>query len=150
MITVRAVSADDEGEWRSMWAAYNAFYKTEIAEPVTAETWRRILDPEEPFGSILALDEQRPIGFANYVLHPFTWSIGRSCLMEDLFVRQDARREGAGAMLIQHLIDLGRREGWAKLYWITHETNQTARRLYDRFSPPDGFIQYTIPLSEDS
>jgi hypothetical protein len=30
-------------------------------------------------------------------------------------------------------------------YWLTHETNAVARRLYDRLATNLGFIQYQYP-----
>jgi len=34
------------------------------------------------------------------------------------------------------------REGCARVYWLTHETNATAMRLYDRVADRSGFVQY--------
>ncbi len=36
-------------------------------------------------------------------------------------------------------------KGWAKLYWITHETNYRARSLYDTYTAHSGFLRYVIP-----
>jgi ribosomal protein S18 acetylase RimI-like enzyme len=68
------------------------------------------------------------------------------CLLEDLYVSPGVRGLGIGKRLIDHLIQRGRDEGWARVYWHTQEDNETARRLYDRFGPADGFIRYTIRL----
>ena len=113
---------------------------------MTASTWRRILDPDWSVGTFLAESAGETLGFANYVLHPFTWSDRPTCLLEDLYVSPSARGLGVGRRLIEHLVELGRAEGWARVYWHTHERNATARRLYDRFRPADGFVRYTIPL----
>jgi hypothetical protein len=32
------------------------------------------------------------------------------------------------------------------VYWQTHETNATARRLYDEVAVRDGFLVYRLPL----
>ena len=34
--------------------------------------------------------------------------------------------------------------GAARLYWHTHETNATARRLYDQLATRSGFIVYNV------
>jgi hypothetical protein len=34
----------------------------------------------------------------------------------------------------------------ARVYWHTHETNTTARRLYDQVADYRGFIRYQIEL----
>lgn len=117
-----------------------------MPERITAETWRRILDPTEPIGAVVASCEERIDGFANFVLHQFTWSDRPTCLLEDLYVSASARGLGIASRLIDHLIARGREEGWARLYWHTREDNMPARRVYDRFAPADGFIRYTIHL----
>jgi GNAT superfamily N-acetyltransferase len=129
-----------------MWAAYNQFYEASVPKNVTDSTWRRILDPESPIGSTLALEGDTSVGFANYVVQPYTWSDKPHCLMEDLFVDPTRRSRGAGRALIQYLIDQCKECGWSELYWITQETNAVARRLYDSFTPRDGFIQYTVEV----
>jgi hypothetical protein len=91
MIEVRPVVPLDEKAWRSMWADYNAFYEATVPDHVTRSTWGRILDPGFPFGAVLAVDGDTPMGFANYVVGPYTWSDRPHCLMEDLFVIPNAR-----------------------------------------------------------
>lgn len=51
-----------------------------------------------------------------------------------------------GAALIDAVADLARGNGAGRLYWMTHETNATARRLYDRIAERSGFIQYRKAL----
>ena len=94
----------------------------------------------------MAILEREMVGFANYVLHSFTWSDRLICLLEDLYVSAPVRGHGIGNALIEDLVNRGRDDGWARVYWHTREDNAAARRLYDRFAPADGFIRYTIPL----
>jgi hypothetical protein len=42
--------------------------------------------------------------------------------------------------------DWARGQGCGRLYWLTHETNATARALYDTVAVNRGFIRYDIPL----
>ena len=145
-LEVRPARPEDEGVWREMWAGYNAFYQAEVSEEVTAATWRRILDPNSPISSLIALRDNLAVGFANYTVCPYTWSTRSQCLMEDLFVRPDARSSGVGRALIHALVDVAKQNGWTKVYWITQEDNARARRLYESIVPPDGFIQYRITV----
>lgn len=146
MIAVRDARPADETDWRRLWAGYLAFYRVELAPEVTSDVWRRILDPAAPLFCRVAADAGRIIGFAVCVMHAGTWSPAPVCYLEDLFVDPAARGAGAGAALIQDLIDRGRRDGWRRLYWHTHADNRTARRLYDRFAAADGFVRYDIDL----
>jgi hypothetical protein len=39
-----------------------------------------------------------------------------------------------------------RERGASRLYWSTHESNMTARRVYDRLAANRGFIRYELDL----
>jgi GNAT superfamily N-acetyltransferase len=149
-LLIRDVTEADEARWREMWDAYCAFYETEMPPEVTDATWRRVLDPgTADFGALVAEQDGEVIGFANYVLHPYTWSTGVQCYLHDLYVDPEARGAGIGEALIKALQRRGAEAGWTRIHWLTHESNERARRLYDRFAPPTGFIQYRIPVEDE-
>lgn len=143
---VREIRPGDEAVWRELWAAYLAFYKTALPSSVTDATWARIVSADDTFQAIVAENDGEVIGFANLVLHDFTWSDRPAGLLHDLFVRPKVRGGGAGRAMIQHVIDQGKREGWNRVYWMTKEDNAVARRLYDTFAPADGFVRYRVGL----
>ncbi len=149
---VRPARAGDEAEWRRLWQSYCDFYAVTVSPDVTGALWRRILDEGAPIHALVAETNEgtwfgpRPIGFAHYVLHPYTWGTEQICYLEDLFVAEDFRGKGAGTALIGALIRLSQDNGWPRLYWHTHRDNQVARSLYDRFAPVDPFVRYTVKL----
>ncbi|MBA3380143.1 MAG: GNAT family N-acetyltransferase [Chloroflexia bacterium] len=145
-VTVRRIRPEDEMAWRELWAGYLAFYETTLPDVVTDTTWARIISTDETFQAIVAELEGAVIGFANVVLHDFTWSDRPAGLLHDLFVPPEIRGSGAGRALIRHVIDQGKREGWNRVYWMTKEDNDVARRLYDTFVPADGFVRYRVGL----
>jgi predicted GNAT family acetyltransferase len=53
-----------------------------------------------------------------------------------------ARGQGVGRALIEAVCEKAREAGSARVYWQTHETNQTAMRLYDTVAEKSGFIVY--------
>lgn len=136
----------DERRWRELWGAYCRFYEADVPEEVTTATWRRMLDPASAIQGRFAEIATEVVAFSIYTLHEATWSLGPVCYLEDLYVTPETRRGGMGSALIQDLIDLGRARGWSKLYWHTRATNDTARRVYDRFCEADDFVRYRIPL----
>jgi ribosomal protein S18 acetylase RimI-like enzyme len=56
------------------------------------------------------------------------------------------RGSGVGRKLIEHVYAEASRHGCARVYWLTHETNATAMRLYDRVAERSGFVQYRKSL----
>ena len=85
-------------------------------------------------------------GIAHYLFHRTNWSIADSCYLQDLFVDPAFRGHGLGRALIEAVADRAREDKASRLYWLTHETNSTARALYDRLAQRSGFIQYRKTL----
>ena len=56
--------------------------------------------------------------------------------------RRSARKLGIGRALIEAVYRVAREAGASRVHWLTHETNTTARALYDTLADRPGFIQY--------
>lgn len=145
-LRIRDAAAEDEAAWRELWARYLFFYRQELPDAVTEATWRRILDPSAPILARIAEWRGTVTGFAVCVIHENTWAERPVCYLEDLFVADEARGSGLGRALIEDLLGLCRRRGWSRLYWHTDRSNDTARRLYDRFIEADDFVRYKITV----
>jgi GNAT superfamily N-acetyltransferase len=148
-VVVRPIAAPDHAPWLDMWARYCAFYGADVPAAATAATWTRIVAAEDAVRGLVATDSSgAAIGFAHYVLHPFTWGTQPVCYLEDLFVEPRRRGGGAGRALIEHLVALGTARGWSRVYWMTQASNTVARRLYDGFAAADDFVRYTVALDD--
>jgi GNAT superfamily N-acetyltransferase len=143
VIEVRDAAPADEGAWRELWDGYLEFYDRRLDPAVTDATWSRLLG-EGPMSCLVAVEGDEVVGFADYLLHPSTWSRADSCYLEDLFVAPSARGRGAGRALIEALAGRAREHGWRHVYWHTEGGNRAARALYDRFTPADGFVRYVL------
>lgn len=141
---IRAALPSDETAWRGLWRGYCDFIHTPLPDEVTQRTWRRILDPDSSVMCVVAELDGQVVGFANCVVHENTSETQPVCYLEDLFVSPAARGRGAGRALLEWLHNAMRAEGWARLYWVTQADNLDARRLYDRFTPADGFVRYVL------
>lgn len=145
-LEIRDARASDAAEWLRLWHGYLAFYKADVAPEVTANTWRRILDPASPVGMRVAEREGRIEGFAIHLTHPSTWVMNEDCYLEDLYVDETSRGGGVGRALLDDLIALAEHKGWSRLYWHTNEDNARARRLYDSYVKTDGHVRYRMKL----
>ena len=141
-IIVRPVRPDDRAAWDPLWQGYLTFYKSTLVPEVTDATWQRFFDPIEPLHALVAEREGRLVGFTHYLLHRSTWAPVCYCYLEDLFVEPSLRGGGTGRKLISAVEAAARAAGASRLYWLTHETNATARVLYDQLATAPGFIQY--------
>ena len=141
---IRAALPSDESIWRQLWRGYCDFYQASVPDEVTDRTWKRILDPDSAVMCIVAEMDGQVYGFANCVVHENTWESQPVCYLEDLYVTPAARGHGVGRALVDWLRNAMRAEGWARLYWMTHESNGEARRLYDQYVQADGFVRYVV------
>ena len=142
-VRVRPLEPTDYDSWLPLWQGYLTFYKTSIPPEVTAETWRRIVDPEGPIHAFGAFDESgRLIGIVHYLFHPVTWASRERCYLEDLFVNPEARGTGAGRALIEAVYRAADEAGADQVYWLTAQDNSTARQLYDRVARATPFMKY--------
>ena len=142
MIQIRPFQSDDRQAWEPLWQGYLTFYKSSLASDVTEETWRRLNDPAEPMHGLVAVLDGRIVGIVHYIYHRSTWTTGNYCYLQDLFTAEEARGQGAGRALIEAVYGRAREAGASRVYWLTHESNATARVLYDRVADFPGFVQY--------
>jgi GNAT superfamily N-acetyltransferase len=146
-VEIRAVERSDFDIWLSLWKSYQQFYKVDIPNTATRDTWERFLDPNEPVHAALALASGQPLGFAHTVYHRSTWTTADYCYLQDLFVAPDARGCGIGRALIKHVYEEAERLKAPRVHWLTHEMNYPGRLLYDSVGERSGFIQYRKVLA---
>jgi GNAT superfamily N-acetyltransferase len=148
--TIRTVTAADYPQWRPLWDSYNTFYRrsgpTALPEDVTRTTWARFLDPTEPVHALVAEQAGALVGLAHYLFHRSTTAIHPVCYLNDLLTDEAVRGRGIGQALIEAVAQAARAANAPRLYWLTHDTNATAMRLYDRLAQKPGFVMYRIPL----
>ena len=87
----------------------------------------------------------RLVGIAHFFIHANT-SGPDVCYLQDLFTAPESRGHGAATALIEAIAAWARERGCMRLYWSTHESNATARRVYDRVATNRGFIRYELEL----
>jgi GNAT superfamily N-acetyltransferase len=105
---------------------------------------RRLLgDPDTEF-LLAAGPDREPAAFCQLRFRFGVWHQAGDCWLEDLFVREEARREGLGSALVEGAIERARRRGCARIELAANEANPAAIALYERFGfsawhePPGG------------
>lgn len=147
MTTISALTAADRDDWLPLWRGYLTFYEAELADDVTDATFERLVAREGMHGAIARDASGAAVGVVHWIFHPATWTRGPYCYLEDLFVSPSSRGAGVGGALIAHVRDAAAEAGAAKVYWLTQESNATARKLYDRVADLTGFVHYQIDAS---
>ena len=145
-LLVRAATAADFDAWLTLWHGYNAFYGrqgvTALPAEITRTTWQRFFDAFEPVHCLLAERDRVLVGLAHYLFHRSTIQIAPTFYLQDLFTAVAARGSGVGRALSDAVYQRAHAANCGRVYWLTHETNQVAMRLYDQMAERSGFIVY--------
>lgn len=142
---IRALKPSDREAWESLWQGYLTFYKASLSEEQTQLTWERLLDVSNPIEGLIAEHDGQVVGIAHIQLRPSTWSQHGFLYLEDLFVDPSMRGQGIGVDLMNSVYDRARKLNAGRVYWTTQSDNP-ARKLYDRFAAESGFVQYRHTL----
>jgi len=143
MFEISPFRPEERARWQQLWGEYQRFYKVELPDAVTASLWQRMQAGKlHGLGARDATGELQ--GIVHYLFHADTWSEQDACYLQDLYVHPSTRGTGCGRQLIQAVAAAAKRAGANAPYWLTHETNAPARRLYDTLATNHGFIQYAF------
>lgn len=89
------------------------------------------------FGPLLVDDRHGQVWIVDnrsgYAVLTWGWSIeagGREAVLDEIFVTR--RGHGLGALLLEHVIDLGRAEGIVRIFLETESPNARVRAFYER------------------
>lgn len=140
--TIRSAVPADFEQWLPLWEGYNTFYERKVPQEVTRMTWSRFFDAYEPMHAIVAERDGKLLGLVHYLFHRNTTMLGPTCYLQDLFTAASTRGQGIGRALIEAVYERAQAAGSSRVYWMTQESNTTARKLYDKVAERSGFIQY--------
>jgi len=147
---VRPLRPSDRAAWQPLWDGYNAFYgregETALDPRITAMTWGRFFDVNEPVHALVAEADGQLLGLVHYLFHRSTTRIAPVCYLQDLFTAPQARGQGVGRALIEAVYQAATAAGSSRVYWHTQVTNAAGRALYDKLAQHAGFIVYSHEL----
>lgn len=143
-VATRTLRDEDRAAWEPLWRGYLDFYGARLAPAVFDAQWDRLREGGEFLG-LVAEGPEGLVGLAHLVFHGHGWRLERVCYLQDLFTAPAARGRGVGEALIRAAYAEADRRGAPYVYWLTEETNATARRLYDRVGRHTPFTRYVRP-----
>lgn len=144
MIDIAPLADSDRAVWQVLATGYNHFYETLWPQEVYERVWRR-LRAGDGIHALGARLDGRLVGIAHYLFHSNVWR-DDVCYLQDLFVDETVRGQGAARALIDAIAAEARRRGASRYYWQTKQDNSRARALYDKVAVFRGFIRYDYSL----
>jgi GNAT superfamily N-acetyltransferase len=143
-ISIGSLTAQDRPAWEELFRQYIDFYQRDEPAEMYERAWREF-QADTRMHALAARWDGRLVGITHFLVHANT-SGPDVCYLQDLFTAPDARGKGVARALIAAVAERAAARGCRRVYWNTHESNATARRLYDKVAENRGFIRYQIEL----
>lgn len=132
-IRVTRAMAEDKADWIRLWGDWQRHMKGTVPVEVTEGSWRQALDPQSRLVIFLARhSDGEALGFATVSFAPFAWTGSDVAFLQDLFVNESARGQGAGEALLKAIYADADARGVAQVYWMVDETDKKLQRFYER------------------
>jgi GNAT superfamily N-acetyltransferase len=131
-----------------LFEGYRQFYGREPNDLLATSFLSRRLAATDGL-ILLAVDGRAPndaLGFAQLYDSYSSLSCGPVWILNDLYVRPDARGRGVASTLLHHVEQEAKGRGYVYVTLSTQRTNHAAQRLYHKhgFSVDDEFIVFTL------
>jgi GNAT superfamily N-acetyltransferase len=143
-VTIEPLAPADRERWEVLFRGYIDFYERTLPDERYEQAWREFQTGQRMHVLGARLDGEL-VGIGHFLIHAST-SGPDVCYLQDLFTAPESRGHGAATALIEAIAAWAAQRGCRRLYWSTHESNATARRVYDRVAANRGFIRYERDL----
>ena len=112
-------------------AEFGAWWgKNVVPEDEVRASVDRIMSGDDGEFLLGALDGE-PVGVCQLRFRWSVWKSAEDCWLEDLFVREEARRSGLGRALVEAALERARERGCMRIELDVNEDNGAARALYE-------------------
>lgn len=146
-LSIRPACAGDGVLIHALLTELAAFEQGSVAA-TAADLERDAFGPQPLFAALLAELDGKPVGMLTYLSLYSSWR-GRPALMiHDLFVREQARGQGAGKALVSALAHIAHEQGCCRIDVNVLDWNEKARAFYASlgFAHTEGWLGYRLPL----
>jgi diamine N-acetyltransferase len=132
-LTIRPAAPADAATVHALVGELAAYEKlSHEAVATVADIASALFEPPVRVFCEIAEVDGAPVGFALWFYVYSSFQGRHGLYLEDLYVRPDARRGGAGTALLRHLARRCAEEGLGRLSWSVLDWNQPAIDFYQR------------------
>ena len=141
---IRKLEKKDKENWAKLYNGYADFYKVPMNTGILDTIWSWIQDEGHAVNAICFELEGEIVGIAHYRTMPRPIKGQYIGFLDDLFVEPEFRGQKIAQKLISHLKFLSKANNWSGIRWITHSSNQNAKKLYSKIANNTGFELYEL------
>ena len=141
---IRFLEQKDKENWSKLYNAYADFYKVPMNKEILGTLWEWIHDDSHIVNGICYELKDRIVGIVHYRTMPRPIKGKYIGFIDDLFVEPNFRGQKIAQKLINYLKALSKDNNWDGIRWITHFSNENAKKLYDKIANNTGFELYEL------
>ena len=141
---IRYLEQKDKENWEKLYYGYADFYKVAMNKEILETLWSWIQDENHIVNGICYELEGKIVGIAHYRTMPRPIKGQYIGFLDDLFVKREFRGQQIAQKLINHLKSISKNNNWDGIRWITHSSNENAKKLYDKIANNTGFELYEL------
>ncbi len=141
---IRKLELNDKENWSKLYNDYADFYKVPMNKGILDTLWGWIQDVTHDVNGICFELEGNIVGIAHYRTMPRPIKGQYIGFLDDMFVEPEFRRQKIAQKLISYLKSLSKANNWDGVRWITHSSNENAKKLYDKIANNTGFELYEL------
>ena len=141
---IRKLERKDKENWIKLYCGYAKFYKVSMNNEILNTLWSWIHDKNNVVNGICYELEGKIVGIAHYRTMPRPIKGEYIGFLDDLFVEPEFRGQQIAQKIISHLKYLSKANNCGGIRWITHSSNENAKKLYDKIANNTGFELYEL------
>ena len=141
---IRNLELKDFENWSKLYKSYADFYKVPMNKVILDTLWNWIHDVNHIVNGFCYELDSNIVGIAHYRTMPRPIKGQYIGFLDDLFVDPEFRGKKIAQKLIYHLKSLSKANKWNGIRWITHSSNENAKKLYDKIAVNTGFELYEL------
>ena len=141
---IRNIEKKDRINWAKLYNDYAIFYKVPMNRVILDTLWSWIHDKNHVVKGICYELKGEIVGIAHYRTMPRPIKGQYIGFLDDLFVEPGFRDQKIAQKMISHLKSLSKDNNWNGIRWITHSSNENAKKLYNKIANNTGFELYEL------
>tara|TARA_Y100001970_G_scaffold209471_1_gene255385 strand:- start:339 stop:776 length:438 start_codon:yes stop_codon:yes gene_type:complete len=141
---IRNLEEKDKKNWENLYNGYANFYKVPMNRVILDTLWNWIHDKNHIVNGVCYELEDKIVGIAHYRTMPRPIKGEYIGFLDDLYVDPNYRGQKIAQKIINYLKTLSKDYNWSGIRWITHSSNNNAKKLYDKIADNTGFELYEL------
>lgn len=127
-IIIREATENDFPQIYHLIKEFAIFIKTPEKVAITLP---QMIRDKDYFHSLVAMDNDKVIGFATWFFAYYSWS-GKAVYLDDLYVKAEYRGKSIGTRLMDAVFDIARQAECEKVRWQVSNWNKDAIAFYKK------------------